>query len=181
MRRIYGCLSAGNLLVLVGTAVLGLLAIGGTADRHILLALFALLLSCLIQVIVFTYFTVTGKMIGQAVHLGGLEPAPIGEVRRLKRSATHLLAVLVAAIVVVTATGAEFRHTGAGSALHLGSACLLVLVHVFVFYRQYALIVENGAVLERTLLAYRKRRQEMSGRRTAAHYPATDVRMARDG
>ena len=180
MPRIFGCLAIGNLIVLAGTAALGILPIFATPDRHITLALFALLLSCLIQVIILTYFTVTGKMIGQAANLGNLDPAPIAEARRLKRSATHLLGVLVATIVVVTTTGAQFRQTGAGSALHFGAACLLMLVQVFVFYRQYGLIVENGAILDRTLLAYRKRRQEMAAKRTAAYNSTIDARTAHE-
>jgi len=43
-------------------------------DRHILLAVFSLLLSCFIQVLVFTYLTITGKVIAQAVHLARLDP-----------------------------------------------------------------------------------------------------------
>ena len=148
--------------MLLGAAALGLVWPGDMANRHILLAVFALLLSCLIQVVVLTYLTVTGKVIIQAVHLGSLSAAPIEEAKRLKRSVTRLLGLLVTVIVLVTGTGARYWRTGNSEGfldggLHAVAAGLAVAVHFYVFYRDLTLIAQNVAVVERTLAAYSRR------------------------
>ncbi len=164
MLRTFACLAIGQVIVLLGAAAVGLVWPGDMANRHILLAVFALLLSCLIQVVVFTYLTVTGKVIIQAVHLGSLSAEPIEEARRLKRSVTRLIGLIVSAIVWVTGTGAQFWRTGNSAGfldggLHALAAALAVAVHLYVFYRDFTLIAENVAVLECTLGAYSRRRK----------------------
>lgn len=158
MPRIFACLCIGNLIVLVGTGAIALLPLDATPDRHVLLAVFTLLVTCLTQVIVFTYFTVTSKMIRQATHLGGLDLEPIHCAQRFKRSVARHLAVLVGFILLVTASGADHWYSGEKVLLHFIAAGLLLLVYLFVSFRQYALVVENAALLARTLLAYRRRK-----------------------
>ncbi len=158
MPRIFACLCIGNLIVLIGTAALAFVPLDAAPDRHVLLAVFALLLSCLTQVIVFTYLTVTGKLIRQAVHLGGLDPQPLHDAQRLKLSVARHLAALVGAIVLVTATGAAHWQAGNFFLLHFIAGALVLLVYMSVSYREYGLVVENAALLARTLLAYRPRK-----------------------
>ncbi len=158
MPRIFASLAIGQVLVLFGTASVGLLTLGRGPDPHIVLAVFAIILSCLIQVIAFTYLTVTGKMVVQAVHLAGFSPSPIQEAKKLKRTLIHHLALLVVALVVVTATGASSWRAGAGSVWHWGAAPAVIGVHAFVLHREYAVIVANASLLARTLSAYGRHR-----------------------
>lgn len=168
MPRIFACLCIGNLIVLVGTCALAFVPLDTPPDRHVLLAVFTLLVSCLTQVIVFTYFTVTGKLIRQAVHLGALDPRPFHDAQRLKRSVARQLAVLVGAIVLVTATGAVQWQAGDFFLFHFMAATFVLLAYVFVSYREYLLVVENAALLERTLLAYRRRKNPTSSQAQGA-------------
>ena len=154
MPRVFASLAIGQVLVLFGTAAVGLVTLGRGPDRHIVLAVFAMILSCLIQVIAFTYLTVTGKMLVQAVHLAGFSPGPIQEAKRLKRTLIHHLALLVVALVVVTATGANSWREGAGSVWHWGTALGVIGVHAFVLHREYAIIAANASLLAETLSAY---------------------------
>ena len=95
MPRVFLSLCAANLICFIGAATAGIFISHFGQDRHILLAVFGLLLSCAIQVLAFTYFTVSGKVIVQAVHLGGLEPHPLMRVKAFKRSMTHWLGLVV--------------------------------------------------------------------------------------
>ncbi len=156
MPRIFLCLSSGQLLVLVGTGVLGLIPGAAAPDRHILLAVFTLLLSCLIQMIVFTYLTVSRKMLAQAVHRGRLGLGPVVAAKRLSGSMIRLVGLLTGAIVVVTATGAHHWRTGQGGGIHFAAAAVIMLAHVYVFYREFGLVCENTALVEQTLHAYRR-------------------------
>jgi len=156
-------LAIGELIVLTGTGALGLLHVDPRADRHILLAVFSLLLTCLIQVTAFTYLTVTGKTIAQAVHLAGLDASALAEVKEIKRYLARYLAALMFAVVVVTATGANLWRMGDGRWTHVAAAFVVVLAHVLVFSRQYGLIVRNAGLVERTLAEYTLRRAERTG------------------
>lgn len=158
MPRIFASLAIGQVLVLLGTAAVSLATLGRGPERHIVLAVFALILSCLIQVITFTYLTVTGKMLVQAVHLAGLSPSPIQEAKKLKRTLIHYLALLIVTMVVVTATGANLWRAGAGSVWHWSAALAVIGVHAFVLHREYAVIVANASLVARTLAAYGKHR-----------------------
>ncbi|MBI4717433.1 MAG: hypothetical protein HY763_06490 [Planctomycetes bacterium] len=165
MPRTFLCLVSGNLIVVVGAGVLGFLAPDLGRERHIALAMFALLVSCLIQVVTFTYFSVGGKMLAQALHLGHLELTPLMEAKDLKRSAMRSLAVVFAAVVIVTATGAAHWRSSSSANLHLAAAGAAILAHLAAWYRQYALIVRHSELLALTLTAYAAARET---RRAAA-------------
>lgn len=160
MPPIFAALAVSELLVLLGAVGLGLLGLDAGPSRHVLLALIGLLLSCLIQVVAFTYLTVTGKMIVQAVHLGGLDTGPIDEVKRLKRAYSRVLGLVVGAVVFATITGAQHWRSDAGPRLHLIAAMVVLAVHLGAYYCQYGLIVENAALGERTLERYSERRRQ---------------------
>lgn len=160
MPRLFSCLATGHLIVMVGVLALGMYAAEVAASRHVALAVFALLLSCFIQVLTFTYLTVTGKMIAQAVHLGGLGPEPIEEVKRLKRAMARQLALLFTTIVVVTATGANLWRVEGGGRWHLAAAAVVFVAHTFAYYREFALVCANSRLVARTLAAYDARKVE---------------------
>ncbi len=149
MPRIFSCLVLGHLLVMVGTGVVGLLKIDSGSSRHMALAVFALVLACLIQVATFTYLTVTGKMIMQASNLSGVGVEPVVTVRRLKQKITRWLGLFMLAMVFVTATGAASRWSQ--TRVHLLAAALAIVIQLIVYYREFTLVCENAALLDRVL------------------------------
>jgi len=158
MPRIVVCLAIANLILLLMTAAMGLGASRPSLDRHVLLAVVTLMVSCGIQVVVFTYFTITGKMIGQAVHLGGLDTAPLAAVESSKKSASRLVGLVMVGVVFATATGAAQWRADARGTMHFAAAGLLVLVHALAFYREYDLVWANARLMDDVLRQYRARR-----------------------
>ncbi len=158
MPRIFACLVTGQLIVLLAAAVFGLLRAQESVEQHIVLAVFALLLSCLIQVTAFTYLTITGKMIAQAVHLGPLSSDSIHEAAGLKRSMTRAVAAMVLTMVLVTATGAYQWREGGSLPFHFPAACLAFAVHVGAGSFQFTLVARNASLLRSVLTEYSGRR-----------------------
>ena len=158
MPRIFASLAISELLLLTASAWLGVAGTAPRPDRHILLAVLSLLLSCLIQVVALTYLSVTGKMIAQAVHLGKLGLEPLEEARRLKRSLTHALAWVGASIALVSASGGHHWRLADAPLIHFAAAGLLVTVHLCAYYREYDIIVRNSRLLDGVLRRYNERR-----------------------
>lgn len=163
MQRVFACLVLCDLLLLIGAAVAGLTQPGGSPDRHILLAVFSLIVTCFLQVAAFTYFTVTGKMIAQMVHLGRLDMRYIEQVKLFKGKMTRLLALLVIGLVPVAATGGALWRSGVGSFWHVVSGGLLLTLFVVVTYRQFDLIGRNADILDKVLQAYHETRRPREG------------------
>ena len=155
MPKVFLSLAFGHMAVLVGVAALGWFDSSPEPARHIALAVFALLLSAFIQVLTFTYFTVTGKVIAQAVHLAKLDPAHLAEVGFLKKSMTRCLACVVLALVIVVATGARYWSLRQSSTWHVAAAAMTLLVHVAAYLHEYSLVVRNAELLSRTMTDYR--------------------------
>jgi len=156
MTRVFTGLAVGNLLVLLATAALGLFNPDESAERHVLLAVFSLLLTAFVQVLTFTYFTVTGKIIGQAVHLAGHDVNALVEVKRLKRAISHCLLIVLVPVVAVTVTGAAHWRTDEFGAWHLASAAALAAVVCLVFTREFGLIAENARLMAPAMACYEK-------------------------
>jgi hypothetical protein len=165
MPRIVVCQAIAELILLVLTAALGMGASTLSTDRHILMAVFALVLSCGIQVVIFTYFTITGKMIAQALHLGGLELAPLALVKSFKKSTARLLGLVVLGNVLATATGATQWTVGERTPWHFVAACGLVLIHGFTFYREVALVSENARLMDGVMSDYTAKRDALRAAR----------------
>ena len=163
MVRVFAGLALSNGLLFLGTAVAGLLRLGGSADRHVLLAVITLIFTCFLQVLTFTYFTVTGKMIGQMVHLAGLDPEPLVAVRRTKKAMTRQLGVVMAGVVLVAATGGALWRGGSSSLWHVAAGALTILVYLVVAYRQFNLIVLNTRLVDRVARTYRIQKQRHNG------------------
>ncbi len=175
MSRIFLWMAIGQLVVLLGSGVLAAVDRDQPPDRHVLAAVFSLLLSCLIQVVLFTYLTVTGKMIAQAVHLGHLDRAPLTDVRCHKRLVTYLMGAVVGTLVLATATGAHLWGTEQGASLHTMAASLAVIVHAFALYRESRVITANAALFEQTLDLYKERRKAASEIRGAGGQQRPDL------
>ncbi len=161
MPRIFACLAIGQIVVLAGTFVLGALSPGvgggGLRDRHIVLAVFALLLICLVQTIGFTYLIVTGKLIAQAVHLAKLPAEFDQQARGIKRRFTRMVLVAVLVCTLGAATGGNRWRLGPDHWLHGGAAALLLVAVSAVLVREFALIAENAGVVQRVLTDYNRR------------------------
>jgi len=154
MPRIFACLALCNLLLLGGTAAAGFLRVGGSPDRHILLAVTSLIATCFLQVLTFTYFTVSGKMIGQMVHLARLPTAYLDDVQRHKRSVTRHLAVCISGVVLSAGTGGALWRAGADSIWHLGSGATLLLAFLFAVCQEFNAIALNARLLNTVVRGY---------------------------
>ncbi len=160
MPPVFRYLSASILLLLLITAGLGFFDPAATPDRHVLLAVLTLLLSCGVQVLAFTYLTVTGKVIAQAIHLGGLDLAALDEAKAIKRSLARTLGALVLMMVAATASGAAAWRSGDPHTYHLSAAFLLLAAHAWALFREYGLIARNALLLDRTLRDYEQRKRQ---------------------
>jgi len=152
MPRVFLCLAISNLLLLAMNAVLGLWG-EPMRDRHIVLGVLTLIYTCFLQVMAFTYFTITGKMIGQALNVANADLEPLIRSKGLKLLFTRWLAILFLAAAATSASGA-MRWRGYGPAnLHLATAGLAVVLHILVLFRQYVLVTANAAVFENVFRA----------------------------
>ncbi len=157
MPRIFVCFAVANAMLFSATGVFGLMAVRVGVDRHALIAVLSLLMSCALQVVAFTYLTVTGKMIAQAVYLADLDLSMLAEVKTLKRSVTFWLPLVVASLALVTATGAWLWRGGEDPSVHYLSAAAVIVVHAWVWWREYSVIVKNSVLLSKALNAYASR------------------------
>lgn len=162
MPRIFASLVVANLVCLLGTGALGFISARLGETRHVVLAVFTILLGCFLQVLVFTYFTIAGKLVAQAVHLGQMDTSPLEACKRLKKRLTRLLAGSALSLVLVTATGASAWRGGQFSWPHFLSAAAVVAVHVGVWIGQYTLVVQQAALLETILRQYREKKGDIS-------------------
>jgi hypothetical protein len=154
MPKVFLSLAVSDLLLVVIQAILGLSSGVVAADVHVMLGVLTLLFTCFVQVLVFTYFTVTGKMMSQMVLLRRADTSAILRAKYLKTQVTRRLAALVLAAVFATATGAmQWRGYGP-SRLHLAAAALATGAHAWILLRQYSLVVENASIFSAVLRDY---------------------------
>lgn len=154
MPKIFACLAVANTLLLIASGTVALFAAKFGTDRHVLLSVLALLFSCFVQIVAFTYLTVTGKMIGQAVHLAGLDAAILRTVKSHKRTVTRSLAVVFLAVVFVTATGATGWRLGSATLWHQIGAMVVLAAHGWAFLREYEVVCANAGLVDRVLKEY---------------------------
>jgi len=168
MPRVFASLAIATLTLIFLTATIALLDNGSAPDRHILLAVGTLLMSCFIQVVGFTYLTVTGKVLAQAAHLANLDPACLTSAKRYKRSFTRHLALVVLSIVLASATGGAAWRSLEAFAVHVPAAMIAALAHVWVYRAQYRVLRRNADLVETTLKEYSNWRD----RRITSNCPA---------
>lgn len=160
MPKVFASLAAANLILFIGAAALGYFDSAPRHDRHVLLAVMALLLACLVQVLTFTYLTVTGKVIGQAVHLGRLSIQAVDEVKAIKKRFARRLGAIMLILVVTTATGAVAWRSGDPHSYHAPTVLVMVCAWMFLQVQQYSLVAENAGLVDRTLAEYRAAKPE---------------------
>ncbi|MEK6799839.1 MAG: hypothetical protein AABZ12_12810 [Planctomycetota bacterium] len=159
MARVFLGLVSANAILIIGAALLGTFRDKLGVDRHVVLAVLALMLSCLTQGLVFTYFSVSGKIVSQAVHLGNLSNDSLDRSVRLKRSFTHAMAIPFAAIVAVAASGGAVWRTGRHADVHWVIASIASLAHLPIWVRQFRLIAAHASLVAGVLGAYASRPQ----------------------
>ncbi len=172
MRQVFIGLGASNILLLMGTAMLGLLPerFGG-AEPHVILAVLTCMLTCLVQVVVFTFLSVNGRLISQAVHLGALAPTPINTIRQLKRRTGRCLAVMALLLVLAVATGAVHWRSGAYTWPHFLLVCLFLTAHFPVLLLEWQVICRTRRLVDETMGAYRLARANQSESRPSGSGP----------
>ena len=154
MPRIFASLAIATLTLFALTAAIALTDSGSAPDRHVLLAVGTLLISCFFQVVGFTYLTVTGKVIAQAAHFASLDPACLVSVKQYKRSFTRHLALAIGSVVLASATGGAAWRSRDALAVHIPAAMIAAIIHVWVYRRQYHVLLRNAQLVETTLKAY---------------------------
>jgi hypothetical protein len=149
------------MLVTGAAFVLGLWASAHTGLRqpHVVLGLFVLLLTCLIQVAAFTYLTVTGKLIAQATHLGGLPAEHIDAAGRTKVQLTRWVGVSVLACLIVVASGARRWRLGDDSSVHLLVTMGFLVVQLLVVSCEFVLVSANATRVDQVVAEYDRRRR----------------------
>jgi len=164
MPRIFASLAIATLTLFATAAGIALIDAGSAPDRHILLGIGALLLSSFIQVVGFTYLTVTGKVIAQAANLATLDPGCLSSVKQYKRSFTRQLALAVVSMVFASATGGASWRSRDALAFHFPAAMIATILHVWVYRRQYHVVRRNADLVESTLSAYALWRSQRTSR-----------------
>jgi len=154
MPRIFASLAVANLLLFGGAVGLAYLDPAPLPDRHVLLAVMSLLLTCLVQVLAFTYLTVSGKVLTQAVHFRNLGTTAVEAAKSIKKRFARCLGFVALLIVLTTATGAVAWRDGNSTSFHLPSVLVFAAGWLLVQLREFGLIVENSRLLERTLAEY---------------------------
>jgi len=154
MPRVFASLVAANLLLFLGSAGLGGFRGASSPDRHVLLAVLSLLLTCLIQVLAFTYLTVTHKVLVQAIHFGKLGSDAVTDAKRIKKGFARCIGAVMLLVVAAVATGASAWRSGDRHAVHLATVIVFVCGWSWLQALQYRLISRNAALLAETLASY---------------------------
>jgi len=154
MPRTFASLAIATLTLFAIAAAVALIDSDSAPDRHVLLGIGALLLSCLVQVISFTYLTVTGKVIVQAAHLAKLDPACLARVKQYKRSFSRHLGLAVISAVLASASGGAAWRSHDALSVHIPAAVLAAIIHSWIYWRQHRILRCNADLVEATLKAY---------------------------
>jgi len=160
MPRVFACLVTADTILFGGAILLGLLADHAGADRHVILAVLALLLSALIQVLGFMYFAVGGRIIRQAAHQANLGVDAVERANARKRKMTPLLGIVIVSLVAVVATGATCWAGSSTSRFHLAAVLALLLLHAWVWFREYDLIYQFSVDLDSVLTHHAARKKK---------------------
>ncbi len=156
MRRVFIGLASGVLLVLGAAFCVGLFVDGpGRFVQHFALGLLGCLLATLVHVVVFTYFTVTGKAIRQAVALADLQPSALREVRSHKKVIGGCVVIGFLPLVLTVALGAQALRDPAAANLHTAAAAFAIAGNAIAMFVQLRRIGRNDVLLSQVMAQYR--------------------------
>jgi len=113
------------------------------------------MLTCLVQVVVFTFLSVSGRLISQAVHLRTLAPTPIETIRALKKRTGRCLGVLALLLVFSVASGAIHWRSGAYAWPHFVLVSLFAAAHFPVLLLEWQVVDRTRHLVDDTMGAYR--------------------------
>lgn len=161
MSGILAALAIADILLFIASAVLGLLV----ADErfypeHLILALFTALLTMLIHAALITYFSVTGRMMSQAIFIGHLDRTPLEQIRRSKGRLIKYVVPSILTTVFVVAVGALSARDHNWHSYHLAAAAVAILVSAAAFYAEYGLVVENATLMSDVFAQYQAKRSD---------------------
>jgi len=157
MDRAFLGLAFGTLLVLLGAVLVGLKVVDQRwLGPHLGLALFGSVLTALVHVVTFTYFTVTGKAVRQAVALAHLDDGLLREVQRFKKGVTRCLAGGMLPLIATIALGADVLRNPAHHDYHLVAALVALGANIAAFAAEFQLIRQNQSLVERVMSEYRQ-------------------------
>lgn len=155
MNRVFAAAAFADLLLLAGAAVLGATINGDHRyAQHFSLGLFASLFTALLHVVVFTYFSATGRMISQAVWIGHLDRGPLDSVRDFKSRVIRWVAAGFGSIVVVASLGAVCARDPTWRLWHAAASILAITVNAVAFYAQHGCIHRNMELMTTVFEAY---------------------------
>lgn len=160
MTRILASLVFADTVLWVGTGVLGALVDQSRFyPQHFILAIFTIILTVLIHVIVFTYFSVTSRMISQAVFIGHLDQEPLERIKTHKRRAAVCLAVGFLSLVPVVALGALTARGHEWAWWHLGSVSAALAANLWSFFGEYECVARHSRMMGEVLERYTSNRR----------------------
>ncbi len=146
-------------LLFAGVATLGFFVDGvDYYAQHFALALFAIVLTVLIHVIVFMYLAVSSKMMIQAVHLGELDEEPLHTAKRYKSSVVRWVGASFLTLLPVVAFGALTDRDPGWRTLHFASACVAIAMHFSAFVAEYKHVSANASLMACVFDAYNAKR-----------------------
>lgn len=154
MPRVFAGVATANVLLVAATTLLGLSAPAISNSYHVALAVFTLILTCLVQVLGFTYLTVTFKLMAQAVHLGKLPMDHLLHAKSLKKRMARCLAAVITAVLITTASGADSWRAGAGGWLHLSLGLAAPLLLPYLLFTEFNLIARNASLVATVMRQY---------------------------
>jgi len=145
MKASYPLLAISNLLLMIVTAVVGLMVSGEESYfmRHMLLGVLTAMYTCFVHIVLFMYFVVQEKIVAQSILHHELDVAYSPRLQSLKWRALKLSGVGIVAILVTAGLGAA-TDIASGPTAHLVAAFAAICLHGVLFYLQYALIDECG-------------------------------------
>gem|GEM_PF-1545593 len=143
MKASYPLLAISNLLLMVTTAVVGLMVSGDESlfMRHMLLGVLTAMYTCFVHIVLFMYFVVQEKIVTQSILHHNLDAAYSPRMQSLKSRALKLSGLGIACILTTSGLGAAINIVS-GPTAHLVAAFTTICLHGLVFCLQYLLIDE---------------------------------------
>lgn len=146
MKASYALLAITNLLLMLVTALAGLMVNGRDGfSRHFLLGMLTCFFTCFVHIVLFMYFVVQEKIIAQSIRQLDIDVSYHPRIQTIKSRALRLSLSGIVSILLSGALGAAIEMSLSPN-IHLGVAFGAILINAVVFYFQYALIHDYGEV-----------------------------------
>jgi hypothetical protein len=148
-------LTIANLVGLVAAAALGYVAAGRPEAQwrgyHLLAGTLAALLCVGVHCVVFTYFIATGKWVGHAIAVRGLDAALAGPTRSFKAMAFPAALLCMAVVFAAACMGAARDAYGISAVWHHVMALCAIALNVGGAAVEYHAIIRNGRLIDDVL------------------------------